>query len=176
MKANARSNSLPRLLMLLAAISVAVCVPSLFSARAQNPGSGTIHATDTSSINWVSTHPAPGAAVNSESLCVDDVNCETFTLTVAGTQADWAGKRVQVLLTWASGLNEYDIYIHQGSNAGKLVTSAMNGPGITSQVAFIDVSTWGTGVFTIHVAYDITPASATDLYHGSVSVVAQTPA
>jgi hypothetical protein len=176
MKAKIRRNNLPRVLMLLAAIAMAVCVPALFSARAQNPGSGTIHVTDTSPITWVSTHPAPGAAVNTESLCVDDVNCETFTLTVAGTQSDWAGKRVQVLLTWSSGANEYDIYIHQGSNSGKLVTSSMNGPGITSQIAFIDVSKWGTGVFTVHVAYDITPTSANDLYRGAISVVAAVPA
>src|SRR5207244_4549482 len=44
------------------------------------------------------------------------------------------------------------------------------------QIAFIDVATWGTGVFTIHVAYDVTPTSAADLYHGAISAVAETPA
>src|SRR5437773_2112511 len=107
MKAKDRTKEIrfQRLLRLAVGIAIAatVCVPALFSARAQNPASGTISATDTSAVTWTSTHPAPGAAVNSESLCVDEVNCETFTLTVAGTQSDWVGKRVQVLLTWGSG-------------------------------------------------------------------------
>jgi len=114
--------------------------------------------------------------VNDESKCVDGVNCETFTLTVAGAPGDWAGRRVQVLLTWQSGANEYDIYIHKGSNSGLLVTSAMQGPGVTSQIAFIDIAQWGTGVFTIHVAHDLTPTSPADPYHGAVSVVAAIPA
>src|SRR4029077_10534873 len=98
--------------------------------------------------------------VNSESNCAENVTCETFTLTINGTKADWANQRAQVQLTWTNSANEYDIYIHQGANtntsgmganSGTLVTSAANGPGLTSQTAFIDVSQWGTGVFTVHV-------------------------
>src|SRR5947209_9862748 len=96
--------------------------------------------------------------------------CETFTVTVNGTPADWNGKKIQVLLTWGNLSNEYDIYIHKGSNAGPLVTSAIQGPALTNQVAYIDPAANGTGVFTVHVVYDITPASATDPYHGSLTV------
>ncbi len=88
------------------AIGAAVAVLPLFHASAQNPDSGTIHSTDTTAITWTGTHVAPGGVVNDESKCVDGVNCETFTLTVAGAPGDWAGRRVQVLLTWQSGANE----------------------------------------------------------------------
>ncbi len=119
-----------------------------------------------------------------EGTCVENVTCETFTLTVLGTQSSWAGQRVQVQLNWQNSANEYDIYIHQGANtntsgmganSGALVTSAANGPGLTNQTAFIDVSQWGTGVFTVHVAYDVTPV-ATDVYSGKATAVPETPA
>jgi hypothetical protein len=119
-----------------------------------------------------------------ESSCVENVTCETFTLTITGTPANWAGQRVQVRLSWGNSANEYDIYIHQGANtntsgmganSGTLVTSAANGPGLTNQTAFIDVSQFGTGVFTIHVASDLTPV-ATDTYSGTATAIPQTPA
>jgi|ERR1041384_744182 hypothetical protein len=172
---NFKSQTLLRLTVALLVGATAALLP-LFHASAQNPDSGTIHASDTNTITWTGTHVAPGVVLNDESQCVDGVNCETFTLTVAGTRSDWIDKRVQVLLTWTNGANEYDIYIHQGSNSGLLVTSAFQGPGITSQVAYIDIAHWGTGVFTIHVAHDLTPGAAADPYHGAVSVVAAIPA
>jgi hypothetical protein len=121
--------------------------------------------------------------VNTESNCVENVTCETFTLTINGTQADWTNQRVQVQLHWTNSANEYDIYIHQGANtnisgtgvdSGQLVTSATAGPGLTTQTAFIDVSQWGTGVFTIHVASDLTPV-ATDTYSGAATAVPSKP-
>ena len=140
-----------------------------------NPSSGTVNPTDTSPQTWVGTTISPGGVVNMESLCVDNVNCETYTLTIGGTPADWVGKKVQVLLTWVSGGNEYDIYIHKGSNTGTLITSAMNGPGQSFQIAYIDPAISGTGVFTVHVAYDTTPTSATDEYHGAAGIAALPP-
>src|SRR3989442_14360261 len=97
--------------------------PSLPTAGPM-PGSGTVNPTDTSPQTFVGTTISPGGVID-ESECVDNVNCETYTLTIGGTPADWAGKKVQVLLTWQSGANEYDIYIHKGSNAGTLITSAI---------------------------------------------------
>lgn len=141
------------------------------------PAAGAISATDASPVTWVGTTISPGGNVNTEATCMDNspaFGCETFTLTVNGTPADWAGKKIQVLLNWQSVSNEYDLYIHKGSNAGALVTSAVQGPALLTQVAFIDPATSGTGVFTIHVVYDTTPASATDPYHGNVSVVSTT--
>src|SRR4029077_3387549 len=151
-----------------------------------NPGSGSVGpAPGGPSSSWTQGMPPnPGPNVNSESNCVENITCETFTLTVNGTQANWAGQRVQVQLTWGNSANEYDIYIHQGANtntsgmgvnSGTLVTSAANGPGLTNQTAFIDVSQWGTGVFTVHVASDLTPG-ATDTYAGKAPAIPETPA
>src|SRR5262249_37699763 len=129
MRANSKSLAAGRLMVLLAVAGI-LCLTPLCAAHGQNPASGTLHATDTAPLAWTGTHVAPGVVI-SESDCVDGVNCETFTLTVAGTQSDWAGRRVQILLTWQNSANEYDIYIHQGTSSGKLVTSAIQGPGLT---------------------------------------------
>jgi hypothetical protein len=149
------------------------------------PASGTVNATNTQTASWDGTTISPGGNQNTDTTCMDNspvLGCETFTLTVIGTQADWAGKKVQVLLTWTSIANEYDIWIHKGSNSGPIVTSAFQGPGLTNQVAYIDASNLPTTgvnpstVFTVHVAYDTTPASATDPYHGSATAVPLTAA
>jgi hypothetical protein len=156
-----------------------VVTPSLPNTGPQPP-SGNVNASGSQTSSWDGTTVSPGGNQNTESTCMDNspvLGCETFTLTVSGTQSDWAGKKVQVLLTWTSITNEYDIYVHKGSNAGPLVTSAVQGPGLTNQVVFIDASNLTTDsahpttVFTVHVVYDTTPASATDEYHGSATPV-----
>jgi hypothetical protein len=164
-------------LFLLSSIALFCTIP-LIDTRAQNPALGTVNATGTQTASWVGTTVSPGGNT-SESTCMDDspiLGCETFVLTVSGNQAAWAGKKIQVLLNWTSISNEYDIYIHKGSNAGPLITSAIQGPGLTSQVAYIDASNIDpsnpTTAFTIHVAYDTTPNSLTDEYHGSATPVA----
>ncbi|HST31393.1 MAG TPA: sialidase family protein, partial [Chthoniobacterales bacterium] len=147
------------------------------------PPSGAVNASGSQTASWVGTTISPGGNQNTDTTCMDNssvLGCETFTLTVNGTQADWAGKKVQVLLTWTSIANEYDIWIHKGSNAGPIVTSAFQGPALTNQVAYIDASNLTTDsahpttVFTVHVAYDTTPASATDPYSGSATPVSTT--
>ncbi len=144
------------------------------------PASGSVNASGTQTASWNGTTISLGGNSNTDTTCMDNspvLGCETFTLTVNGTQADWAGKKVQVLLTWTNLSNEYDIWIHKGSNAGPIVTSAIQGPGLTNQVAYIDASNLTTDagnpttVFTVHVAYDTTPASAADEYHGSATAV-----
>ena len=159
-------------LLLIAAIALLSAVPFL-NSRAQSPAAGTISPTSSAPVTWTGTTISPGGNTGEDS-CIDSgpgQSCETYTLTVSGAKADWAGKRVRVLLTWQEAANEYDIYIHKGSNTGPVVASAIQGPGMTQQVAFIDVGQFGTGVFTVHVAYDATPASAADEYHGAASVV-----
>ena len=154
------------------------CVLPLIGTFAQNPSSGSVGpAPGGPTATWQQTATSPGGNVNTEAGCVNGVNCEVFTLTVTGTPTDWAGQKVQVQLNWSSSGNEYDIYIHQGPNSnstgacsGPLVNSAMNGPGLTNQTSFIDVSQWGTGVFTVHVVYDTTPV-VTDHYTGTASAV-----
>jgi hypothetical protein len=153
-----------------------VCVIPVFRARAQNPSSGTVSPNPGGiSAAWDQTVITPGGGVNTEAACVDGVNCEVFTLNVAGTPADWAGQKVRVQLTWQSSGNEYDIWIHKGgSTSGESVTSAMSGPGLTSQTAYIDITQWGTGTFTIHIVPDTTPV-VTDKYHGTATAVPITP-
>src|SRR4029077_2201909 len=51
--------------------------------------------------------PLGGGNVNTETSCVENVSCETFTVTVSGTQSNWVGQRVQVQLNWQSSANEY---------------------------------------------------------------------
>jgi hypothetical protein len=151
--------------------SPAAVVPS----TGPNPASGSISPSSTAAVTWVGTTVSPGGNTD-ESTCMDNssvLGCETYTLTVNGSVADWAGKSIQVLLTWTNSANEYDIYVHKGtSNNGPLVTSAIQGPGLTSQAVTINPSCAGVGSFTIHVAYDTTPASAADEYHGAISVQA----
>src|SRR5207302_3037683 len=161
-------------LFLISSITL-FCLTPLIGTRAQNPSSGTVGpAPGGPSATWQGVATAPGGGVNTEAACIDGVNCEVYTLTVAGTQAGWVGQKVQVLLTWASSLNEYDIWIHQGILNGPLVNSAMNGPGLTNQTTFIDVAQWGTGVFVVHVVYDTTP-NVTDHYTGTASAVPLNP-
>src|SRR5205807_4968056 len=156
-------------------------LPDAIPSTGPNPSSGSVGpAPGGPSATWQQGMPTVvGANVNTESSCVENVTCETFTLTVNGTTAAWAGQKVQVQLNWQSSGNEYDIYIHQGANtnlsgvganSGALVNSAMAGPGLTNQTAFIDITQWGTGVFTVHVVEDTTPV-ATDAYTGTAAAV-----
>ncbi|MDQ6764512.1 MAG: hypothetical protein M3Z22_00185 [Verrucomicrobiota bacterium] len=155
---------------LLALASIGIfCTLSLLNVRAQMPTNGSISPGTTVPVQWTGTLISAGGAIM-ESACVDGTNCENYTLTVTGTVADWAGKKVLIALTWMeSNVTEYDIYIHKST--GELITSAMEGPGLTTQTAFIDPASAGTGNFRIHIAYATTPTSATDHYHGAASVV-----
>src|SRR5260370_19488980 len=160
--------------------------PAALPSTGPNPSSGSVGpAPGGPSSSWAQGMPPnPGPNVNSESNCVENVTCETFTVTVTGTNASWTNQRVQVQLKWTNSANEYDIYIHQGANtnatgmganSGTLVTSATSGPGLTTQTGYIDVSQWGTGVFDIHVASDLRPVG-TDTYSGTATAAPETPA
>jgi Dockerin type I domain len=173
-------------LLLICSLGLLCTIALVGTSAAPTPSSGTVGPSPGGpSATWQQGSPTtPGGNVNMESSCVENVTCETFTVTVSGTQSNWVGQRVQVQLNWQSSANEYDIYIHQGANtntsgtganSGALVTSAENGPGLTNQTAFIDVSQWGTGVFTVHAVYDTTPV-ATDAYQGTAIAVPETPA
>jgi hypothetical protein len=146
-----------------------------FLGRAQTTSNGTINPDGSgTNLTWTGTTISPGGNIQ-ESTCIDNgpgKSCETYVVFVSGTVSNWAGEKVQVLLTWQNLANEYDIYIHQGqTTAGPLVTSAIQGPGLTNQVAYIDPAAAGVGYFTIHVAYDTTATSATDEYHGAISAL-----
>src|SRR3954467_15131635 len=103
----------------------------------------------------------PGGVNNlatDDSSCVEGVNCEHFKLTVDGTTADWASQKVRVKITWQNPSDEYDIYIHRAADcSGDILTQANNGPGVTTQIADIDIASNGTGDYCVHVALNTVP-------------------
>ena len=126
------------------------CGWSILRLRAANPTSGSIGPTSSSSVIWDAT--LAGGTYDGESTCVEGVNCDTFTLTVTGTPADWSGKRVQVLMSWVVLANDYDLYIHKTNNAGPVVGQSTQSAPSSKEVAYIEPTSDGTGVFTVHVA------------------------
>ncbi len=139
-------------------------------SNSANPGSGSL-SPSSSAFPW--TGSAVGGTSPDEASCVDGFNCDTFTLTLTGSPADWAGKKALVTITAPvqPGVTDYDVFIHKGmGNAGPLVGSAASG-GTPPEVVELDPSipSVGTGVFSVHVVYFA--ATAADQYTGSASVV-----
>lgn len=133
-----------------------------------NPGGGSISTATTTPLAFTGTATATGTA--DESACVEGVNCDTYTLTVQGTPTNWRKKRIDVKLTWANELNDYDLYIHKDTNAGPIVASSGSGAPSSLEEAQIDPSSTGTGVYTIHVVY-FAGTPQLDQPNGSISVV-----
>jgi hypothetical protein len=158
---NAKRWTLFGVLMILSV----VCAISVMRLGAASPSSGTITPTS-DKIAWTGT--AVGGTSNGEATCVEGVNCDTFTITVAGAPADWTGKRIEVVLSWIVLATDYDMYIHKESNAGPLIASSAGGTN-TSEKAFINPTTDGTGVFTVHVVYFA--GNPGDQYRGTATVV-----
>ena len=153
-------------------------LPGFYSTRASNPTGGTINPTATTPVTWTGTGVGGGALnapllLGGEDACQEGLSCDTFTLTVGGTTADWAGKLVHIKIEWLLPTTDYDLYIHKDSNSGALV--ATSGRGATSPTepltwedTTIDPSTSGTGVYTIRAVYYL--ATAADQYHGSAII------
>jgi hypothetical protein len=154
--------------------AVALIVLAIFSSRSPSatPASGNI-GTSGPALAWTGTAAGTGSA-SGESTCVESVSCDTFTLTVTGTMADWAasGKRIEVKITPPASQDDYDLVIHKDNNSGKTIDSSGNGAGIP-EVAHINPATDGVGVFTVHVIYFATVPS--DQYAGTANVVSLTP-
>src|SRR5256884_7166045 len=149
----------------LALATTAIFVVPLAAWRAATPQAGTIGPNDPP-VAWQG--PLTGGASASEATCVEGLNCDTFTLTVGGAAADWAGKIVSVRIAWVVPANDYDLYIHQGSNSGPTVGSSGGGAPDTDEQAVIDPSASGTGVYTVHVVFfTVAPG---DPYHGTATV------
>jgi hypothetical protein len=160
------------LVTLLVTVSL-LCGLSIF-LRASNPTSGSI-SPSSGPVSWTGT--AAGGAYNGESTCVEMVNCDTFTLTVLGTPAEWSGKRVQVAMSWVVLANDYDIYIHKGDNSGPVVDQSAHGAPSTSETAYIeagDLDASGSTTFTVHVGYFT--GEIADEYHCLATVVPAFPA
>jgi hypothetical protein len=152
-------------------VTILACAVSVLRTRAANPATGTITPASTS-ISW-DGNATGGSSPNGESTCTEGLNCDTFTLTVAGTPADWAGKRIQVSFTWAVPANDYDLYIHKMNNSGTEVDHSTGGAPSTNETAAINPSIDGTGVFTVHAVY-FTTTPVADQYHATATVISIT--
>ncbi len=163
---------------------LAAALPGLNTTSASSPSGATINPTTTTPLTWIGTATGGGALnaplglINGEDLCQEGVTCDTFTLTVGGTPADWAGKLIHVKIEWLLPVTDYDLYIHKDSNSGPLV--ANSGRGATSPTepltwedTTIDPSISGVGVYTVRAVYYA--ATAADQYKGS-AVIENKPA
>jgi hypothetical protein len=65
--------------------------------------------------------------------------------------------------------NDYDLYIHKGSNDGPIIGQDGTGAPQTSEHSAIDPNSTGTGVYTVHVLYfAVTPS--VDQFRGTASI------
>ena len=165
-------------LFLISAIVLILLALSSTRSPSATPATGSIGPAG-APLAWDGTAPGTGAA-NGESTCIEGVNCDTFTLTVIGTPADWAaaGKRIEVKTLASTAQDDYDLVIHKTSNSGPIVDSSGNGPGagpggLEQETAHISPATDGVGVFTVHVIYFAT--TPPNQYHGTAAVVSLTP-
>lgn len=149
----------------LMAVSLVSAV-SIFRLGAASPSSGTITPASPP-IAWTGT--GAGGTSEGEATCVEGVNCDTFTLTLSGTPADWAGKRVQVDITWVLLASDYDLYIHKGSVSGPVVSKSTGGPPSIGESASITPEVDGTGPFSVRVVYFT--ATRGDQYNGKAAAV-----
>lgn len=117
---------------------------------------------------WVGTAPG-GTSGGGEASRVDNVNCDTFKITVSGTPADWTTKLIALDFAWSLAANDYDFYIHKDAVNGPITSSGRNGgaPETTDNAA-IDPAATGVGVYIVHVVY-FTVVGA-DQYRGTASV------
>ncbi|MFN2635208.1 MAG: post-COAP-1 domain-containing protein, partial [Thermoanaerobaculia bacterium] len=114
---------------------------------------------------------AGGTSPAAETSCVEGVNCDTFNLTL-DPLSDWTGKIVSVKIDWSLAVDDYDLYLHKGSNAGPVVGSSAGGAPSTEEAAAIDPSATGTGAYTVHVVYFSVPPGV-DQYRGTAAVAAK---
>src|SRR5262249_4503844 len=143
---------------------LAIALPGFYRTRASSPSGGTINATATAPLTWTGTGVGGGAlnspvgVIGSEDLCQEGISCDTFTLTVGGTTADWSGKLIHIKIEWLLPTTDYDLYIHKDSNTGPVVGSSGRGATsptepLTWEDTTIDPSVSGTGVYTVRAVY-----------------------
>lgn len=93
------------------------------------PDTGSISPATATAVLWVGDKTGAPPAANGEPSCDNTAlgeNCDTFTLTVTGTQAAWAGRRIQIRFDWNLPTTDYDMVVRKESNG----TSGMQGDGI----------------------------------------------
>lgn len=157
---------------------IAIGLPVIHRATASSPAGGTINP-NSPPLTWNGSAPggvvpnAPLGLIDGEELCQEGLNCDTFTLTIGGTAADWSTKLVRIKLEWLLPTTDYDLYIHKDSNAGPVVGSSGRGATaptepLTWEDTTIDPSVSGMGVYTIRAVYYA--ATSADQYRGSATL------
>src|SRR5215212_7492462 len=74
-----------------------------FLAFAADPSGATIGPSGPT-VTWAGTAPGTPPTGGAEDACEEGTNCDSFTLTISGTPADWAAavKVVHVQIDWTS--------------------------------------------------------------------------
>ena len=180
MNTRRETRSVVERLTLVLLLFTAACLFFKFtrSTEASNPPSGAISPTGP---NVVWQGPLTGGAAANETTCVEGTNCDTFKLTLTGTEDDWSGKVVNVNINWLNPANDYDLYIHKGENCaatgpceGPVVSQDGNGAPSTQEAGSIDPSSTGTGTYLVRLV--IFSASPGDPFTGTASVGPAPPA
>jgi hypothetical protein len=156
-------------LFLITAVALVILAFSATRSQSASPTSGTLNPVLGTSVSWDGT--ATGGMSTGDDDCVEGENCDTYMLTVTGAPADWTGKKVEVVINWtATGVDDYDLYIHKDSNAGGVVGSSAGS--VAPEIASFQPSSTGTGVYTAHVVYfTVLAPQVTGQYHGTATVV-----
>jgi hypothetical protein len=163
-----------QLRLAFALLLAAACLIPIFIVHAASPSSGTLNPTTGAQLTWTGTASGSATGVLSqETDCVEGTTCDTYTLNVSGNPSDWTGKIVHVEISWTVPANDYDLYVHKGSNGGAVACSLAD----TSEPESCDFrpSALGTGTYTVHVVYSTVPNASLDQYHGLVKVNAAPP-
>ena len=147
-----------------------LALPTLTTVLASNPSAGTLSPAGPS-VTWngmPADYANPVSA--SEQNCEDGVNCDTFKLTISGTQADWAGKSVHIQIDWLVPAFDYALSVHKGTNADPVIGYSDNPVDAPRnwEAVDIDPSVSGLGDYSVHVIYFTTAAA--DAYKGTASI------
>jgi len=152
------------------AVAVTLAVTMAALGHAAVPSSGTLSSTS-GPIAWDGPNTG-GAAPDGEPTCIEGTNCDTFTLKIAA--GTYTGQRVRFKVTWTVAANDYDVYVHQGSNDGPIVGSSTGGAPSTAEENTFDlpgaITAGVNDTYTIHVVFfTVAPL---DPYHGVVTLEA----
>ena len=161
--------SLTVILVLLASAAL-LAIPWLTTVLAADPVSGSLSPAGPS-VTW---NGLPLDVVNpvsaGEAGCQDGSTCDTFKLTVGGTQADWAGKLIHIEIDWLSPTTDYALSVHKGTNSDPSIAYSDNPVDAPRNWEMVDIdpSVSGVGDYSIHVIYFTTTTQ--DPYHGTASI------
>src|ERR687886_539436 len=126
---------MPHVRTFATAIAAALVLSALM--RAASPSSGTLSATS-GPIAWDGFPAAAAASPDGEATCVEGTSCDTFTLKLAA--ADYRGMRVRYKASWTNQLNDYDVYVHQGSIDGPVLSPSNGGAPSSAEEGTFDIN------------------------------------